>query len=372
MKILCVIDSLGSGGAQRQLVNLACGLKARGHIVDVFIYYPHQDFFLSELAEAGVAVHALPKKGKLGVNVLVGLVRLLHAGKYDALISFLDTPNVYSVVASIFSPRLKLVVSERSSHHHDKNKYLALGKRLLYGFTDKVVANSKSQAEWLRRYPWLRGKTMAIYNGFPMADQAASGEIPPMSFLVVGRIGPEKNGIRLVEALELFRRKHGYVPDISWAGKEDILPAGQRYVSALRAILDKYPGVRAQWNWLGERRDIMDLLREHRALIHPSLYEGLPNVVCEAFIAGRPVIASGVCDHPSLVDEPARGFIFDPLDPVQICKAIEHVVFLSEQEWREMSENSMNYARSQLGVDRMVEEYEALLGGAGRSLQPFS
>ena len=36
MRILCVIDSLGSGGAQRQMVNLAVGFKSKGHQVVVW------------------------------------------------------------------------------------------------------------------------------------------------------------------------------------------------------------------------------------------------------------------------------------------------------------------------------------------------
>ena len=39
MKILCVIDSLGSGGAQRQLVGLAIGFKERGHEVSFLVYH---------------------------------------------------------------------------------------------------------------------------------------------------------------------------------------------------------------------------------------------------------------------------------------------------------------------------------------------
>ena len=37
MKILCLIDSIGSGGAQRQLVGLADMLKIAGY--DVFVLY---------------------------------------------------------------------------------------------------------------------------------------------------------------------------------------------------------------------------------------------------------------------------------------------------------------------------------------------
>lgn len=362
MKILCVIDSLGSGGAQRQLVNLACGLKAKGHVVETFIYYPHLDFFRPELDRAGVPVHSVAKKGRLGANVLLGLIRRLRLGQYDAVVSFLDTPNVYLTVASLFCQQARVVVSERSSHHHDKNRYLALARRLLYAFADSVVTNSKSQAEWLRRYPWLARRTVAIYNGFPLSPETIREEVvPPLKFLVVGRVGPEKNGVRLVEALELFRYRHGYVPEISWAGKEDILPVGQSYVAVLKERLDKYPDVKARWNWLGERRDVMDLLRAHRALIHPSLYEGLPNVVCEAFIAGRPVLASNVCDHPYLIENGRRGFLFDPLSPVSIADSIEQALNLSKEEWMRMSGEARAYAASHLSVDRMVSDYEQVL-----------
>lgn len=43
-RILCFIDSLGAGGAQRQLVNLAIGLKKRGYIVHFLVY--HVDNFI--------------------------------------------------------------------------------------------------------------------------------------------------------------------------------------------------------------------------------------------------------------------------------------------------------------------------------------
>ena len=45
MRILCVIDSLGSGGAQRQMVSLAQGMVARSHEVEFFVYHPELDHF---------------------------------------------------------------------------------------------------------------------------------------------------------------------------------------------------------------------------------------------------------------------------------------------------------------------------------------
>jgi hypothetical protein len=40
MKVLLVIDGFGSGGAQRQMVNLAAGLTRRGHTAEFAIYHP--------------------------------------------------------------------------------------------------------------------------------------------------------------------------------------------------------------------------------------------------------------------------------------------------------------------------------------------
>ena len=52
-RILCFIDSLGAGGAQRQLVNLAIGLKKRDYIVSFLVYHV-DDFYLPILQENGI------------------------------------------------------------------------------------------------------------------------------------------------------------------------------------------------------------------------------------------------------------------------------------------------------------------------------
>lgn len=366
MKILCVIDHFGSGGAQRQMVNLARGLKANNHHVEMFIYHPGHVFFRSAIDLAGIPVHEVSKGRGISFRVLSRLVRLLRSGRYDAVISFLDTPNIYVELASIAAPQTKVIVSERSSSLAEKNRFTAFMRRVLHSLADVVVSNSNSHTAWLARYPWLARKVKTIYNGYFLdpAVTAEAAQVPSLSLLAIGRVGPEKNGIRLVEALEIFRRKHGYVPKVSWAGKEDIRASGLIYCRNIHAMLDQYPAVKANWTWLGERADIPALLLEHRALIHPSLYEGLPNVVCEAFIAARPALVSNVCDHPILVKDGERGFLFDPLDPQSIAEAVERLAVLSDAQWRQFSTNARRYAEEHLTIRHMVTAYEAATGPA--------
>ena len=363
MKILCVVDHFGSGGAQRQMVNLACGLKEKGHSVEIFIYHPEHSFFRSKISLANIPIHEVNQGQGFSLYVLWSLALLLKRGSYTAVISFLNAPNIYVELASVIAKSTKVIVSERSSHLAETMGVQAFLRRALHCFANAVVANSNSHRNWLIRYPWLRKRAKVIYNGYflKVGEEQGDTQFPELNLLVVGRVGPEKNGLRLIEALEIFHRRNGYVPRINWAGKEDISPSGSGYCERLHVLLDKYPVVKANWNWLGERKDIDELLQKHRALIHPSLYEGLPNAVCEALIAGCPILASNVCDHSILVKDREHGFLFDPLDPNSIANAIESLVSLTEAQWRLLSVNARNFAFKALSISRMVQSYEELI-----------
>lgn len=376
MKVLLIIDHFGSGGAQRQMVELACGLRRRNHAVEMFVYHPQYDFFRRRLELERIPVHER-SKGKHGsLGVLVGLIRLLRRGRFDVAASFLNTANVYAELARLLAPRARLVVSERSSFHDDRFAGNALLRRWLHLLADRVVANSQTQTQWLGRRTWLRGKVSCIYNGvdlerFHPVERTLSGGTG-VRLLGVGRIGPEKNLHNLMLALARFGERFGYVPEIAWAGQRDTSRAGRRYCAQLDSLLASLPEVQRRWAWLGLRTDIPELLAGCDALIHPSLYEGMPNAICEALAAGRPILASAVCDHPLLVADGKRGFLFDPHSPDSIVSAIASLLQLDSAARRALEGSAREYAQAELGIDTMVERYEALfaeaaLRSAGRS-----
>ncbi len=364
MKVLLIIDHFGSGGAQRQMVELACGLKRRGHAVEMFVYFSQYEFFRAPLDELHIVVHE-PAAGRgASIGVIRRLASLMRSGVFDVAVSYLSTPNIFAEIARVFAPGTRLVVSERTSFHDDKSAIGAVLRRLLHGLSDRVVANSETQAAWLNRWPWLKGRVSCIYNGVDLSAFQPMGSIPnsgrTLRLLGVGRIGPEKNLVNLITALAQFEKKFGYVPEIDWAGQRDSSRAGRDYCEKVDALLASLPTVRQHWHWLGLQSDVPGLLREHHALIHPSFYEGLPNSVCEALAAGMPVLASNVCDHPLLVADGSRGYLFDPRDPASIAAAIEKLAQLDAGGWRNLMRNAREYASVNLSVDRMVESYEAL------------
>ena len=59
MKILIVIDSLGSGGAQRIAAYLAQGLYKKDHLVEVFVYNDRFNFFKSDFERFNIKIHTV-------------------------------------------------------------------------------------------------------------------------------------------------------------------------------------------------------------------------------------------------------------------------------------------------------------------------
>src|SRR6185312_15992024 len=90
LKILCVIDCLGSGGAQRQLVGLAVAFKEKGHDV-TFLVYHEDNFFKATLDTAYISVILVQESNYW--TRLLKMRRYIRHGQFDVVISFLDAAN---------------------------------------------------------------------------------------------------------------------------------------------------------------------------------------------------------------------------------------------------------------------------------------
>lgn len=366
MKILCIIDHFGSGGAQRQMVNLARGLKQHGHEVEFFIYFPQYSFFRKQIEECGIPIHEFYKGRGFSLRLIKKLNVLIRNKRYEIVISFLINPNIYAELSFIFSTSSKLVVSERSSHFGDKSFVTARFKRNLHRLSDYVITNSVAHTNWLlQEFSWLKGKCKTIYNGLDLSLYPGKPNVPArrqdLRLIVIGRVVKDKNVVNLIEGLNIFHLVNGWVPKLSWVGRRmDSTFAGRKYCKIIDARLDSLPAVKCNWHWLGERSDIPMQLNEHHALIHPSLYEGLPNVICEALAAGRPIIASNVCDNGTLVPSGDRGFLFDPESPESIAESIKRLALMKEGDWIRMSKSARHYAETTLSVELFIAKYEKL------------
>jgi len=360
VKILCYIDSLGAGGAQRQLVNVASGLKGRGHHVEVLTYYPSSDF-RGRLDAAEVPYRCEEKRSRWSPMPVVHLWRKVADASFAAVIAYLETPAVYAELASFAARKFALVVSERSTVPVGGMRLQRRLKSQLHRRADAVVSNSYSQTEWLRlRFPYLAHKLHTIPNGvdtriFSPAAATTPNRAVTLRLLGVGRIAPPKNLPMLARALSACLRC-GTRVSLDWAGRVE----DAREYEDTRATMAA-AGAEEHWRWLGERADIPELMRRYDALVLASSHEGLPNVICEAFASGLPVLASRVSDNERLLGRNERGLLFHPGDPEDIARAISVFAGLAEPARVSMARSARSFAERALSLDACVSGYERLL-----------
>jgi len=228
-----------------------------------------------------------------------------------------------------------------------------------------------------RMFPWMRGRLTTIYNGVDLARFVPRWDLGPQThnsalgspingytgrlrLLVLSSVVPKKNAVGLVRALARYRDLYGDTCTVRWAGTVTSDAVSRTEFAEANRLLSEL-GLRDRWEWLGERKDVPELLGSCDALIHPSFYEGLPNAICEALACGKPVLASAVCDHPRLVQEEVTGFLFDPANADDMAQAIHKCHLLSGEEQVRMRQKARQYAESELSLDNCCRRYEELL-----------
>lgn len=364
-KFLFVIDNLSTGGAQRQMVNLAVGLKKRGYQIEVFCY-SLGDLLGQPLKDLDIPVHQFQKKGRFSTDVIFTLRNLIHHEKYDLLLSFLTTPNFYTLLAGSLSGlgKIPMIVSERFCDLPGNVSKIEQVVRQVYRLATFVVTNSHHQRINLsKKNPNLRGKLRTIYNGYDLQTFRPPETEPgntPLHLLTIASVSRYKNGLCLVEALKELREKYRLKSKVDWIGQRVL--GGDRlvYLREMEKAIQYY-GLQEQWRWLDQRLDIVNQLHQHDLLVHPSYGEGLPNVVCEALACGRPILLSKTLDHANLIQDGVSGFLFDYTKPSQLAEKIKQFDEMTLEERRWMGQNGRQFAEKNLGVDRYINEYEELL-----------
>jgi glycosyltransferase involved in cell wall biosynthesis len=68
---------------------------------------------------------------------------------------------------------------------------------------------------------------------------------------------------------------------------------------------------------------IEDIWASNHVLVMPSRYEGLPLVIIEAMLCGRPVVATDVAGHSEVVEDGTTGFLADAPTVPSFAKALD-------------------------------------------------
>ncbi len=365
MRIVFFIDSLASGGAQRQLVELAKGLKGRGN--DIFVIcYERLLFFADELEDADIEVIPITQRNKF--ENIRNFRRTAREIKPDIIQAYLHGPGVIAELGSFFGKRWKLITTERSIYNQKfQNKTTFVIGRQLHRLADWIVVNSHSNMELLKsRAPFLRKKISVILNSVdlerfrPAGRRTQSDRERLFEFVHVGSMSPIKNAPNIVRALALLHRKSTRRFRLRWIGRAEEKSANHMTTLVETQQLVRESDLQDSFEFLGEKHDVENYLAASDALILCSKFEGLPNAVCEGMAAGLPIVASRVSDNEMLVRDGVNGFLCDPFDVEDIAAALKACLELPDEDYIRYGRASRQMAREMFNRERYVSEYEEL------------
>jgi glycosyltransferase involved in cell wall biosynthesis len=362
------IDGLGSGGAQRQFSHLARGLAGRGHQVTVAVYND-QDHFAGEILKAGVSIVRLPKPSRVSPRPIFALGRLYRRCSAQVAIAFLRSPAAKAELARLMFPEMKVIAAERTVYPRSPLPLVLRLTQSLHHLARFITVNSYSQSRAMKReFPGLATRITTIRNGIDMpkaAARPAPADRGELRLVAVSSLMPYKNSVRLAEALAVLRDEQHLRVTLTWVGETfEHMPQYGTYHQTCERI--RVLGLEDQWRWLGVRQDVSRLLAEHDGLVHPSLFEGTSNAVCEAMALGVPVLAGNIADHEDMLRRTGAGLLFDPLDVRSIANAIAKFASLDASSRRDMGRRGRKLIEDHYGFDQMVTGYEILARAAAQ------
>ncbi len=403
---LMVTGSLGSGGAERQLVTTALSLNdaARdGRVIEGYdVAGPvavacrslaaksGNDFFLKTLEAAGVpvteygrlapfggqlkhsrarafgpALDFLPVRMKEGVAQLVDFLR--HEAP-DIVHIWQDGMVFAAGLAALMADVPRIVLSVRTLPPTDRvNRWrleLEPMYRALLGSPSVVMTANSTLAA--RRYEdWLdlpRGAVPVIHNGVARLDESPGAGDEGMwgafqrrtadadfTLGAVMRLDHNKRPLDWLSVAEKVHRRHPGIRFIIVGDgvlRQECLEFAQRLGVADRVL---FTGLSSSVGYWLARMDTLMLL---------SRFEGMPNVLIEAQLAGVPVVTTPAGGAAETILADRTGWLLSTAETVDIDEAAELLVGLATMDRGRrgvIGEAAQTWAERAFSVDTMLE-----------------
>ncbi|MDD5019194.1 MAG: lipopolysaccharide heptosyltransferase II [Candidatus Omnitrophica bacterium] len=358
MNILQILPQLNVGGVETGTVDLAKYLARQGHRS---VVVSAGGTLVSELEKAGIPHYELPvdnkafwvmckAAGEVARIIAKEKIQIVHArSRVPAWVGFMACRKADAVFLTTAHGHYSRHIF---SHMMGWGKYTivpssVIGKHMMEDFgvplaNIRLVPRSVDLERFVFRGPRKKGdKEFRIG--------------------VIGRITPIKGQVYFLKALARVLREAPYVTGWVVGG---ISPGKDNYMEELE-VWTRRLGLSGTVSFLGNRRDIPEVLEGLDALVMPSIAEeSFGRVVVEAQAVGVPVIASRVGGVVEIIEDGRDGLLVFPKDDEAIAQAVVRLVRdpglsgrLAEAGRRKVEEK---YSLDKMAGDTLAVYQEAL------------
>ena len=335
MHLTLIISSLGPGGAERVLSQLANYWASKGYQITLITFsatsckpfYPlDSKIHLIQLGQDQNKSFRWRRFLNAFKRILY-LRRLLQSKKPDVVMSFIDLMNLITILAST-GLKIPIIVSERvDPHFYHIPFFYKMIRPWLYGFAQRIVVQTNSAASYFANT--LQSIIKIISN--PAMPARYKKIVTPIvtslvnSIVTVGRLNVQKDHQVLIQAFAHLATKY---PDL----RLTIYGEGTER-NNLQTLIDSLQ-LQEKVVLAGTTQDIDQKLLDADLFVFPSRYEGFPNALCEAMAVGLPVIASNCSGNIDIVRDTIDGRLFPIGDTSKLATLMEELISDTEQRIR--------------------------------------
>lgn len=349
MKVLHVITSLATGGAEKLMVDLLPELNKKGIECDLLIFDGTITPFRKKLEKRGIRIidFGIGSKPYNPFN-LFNLIPIIS--RYDIIHTHNTAPQLFVPIANIFYHKI-LVTTEHSTENRRRSiKWIKPIDKWMYARYHKIIAISDKTKIHLSKYlPSLQTPISTIPNGISLkeykhvkGDQNIINSYPGIVklFMVAGFRWQKDHKTVIDAMMHLPAHYH-----LFFVGNGETKVENERYV--------EYLGLKKRIHFLGVRTDVPKLLSTAEVCILSSHSEGFGLAAVEAMAAGKPVIASNVPGLAEVVRN--AGILFEAGNSRQLAEKIVEItnnpeLYLTIVHQEEIRANEFS-------ISRMADDY---------------
>lgn len=350
IRICHVSMCLATGGLERLLVEFARRTNPANYEV-MFVA-------LGLLGRPGEEIRALghqvislahqPAKGRWAK--VRTLSRLFYQQQIDVVHSHNTYAHFYSAAAAKLAGTPVVINTQHGrgcGQHWKQRLHFFLANR----FTDRILAVSEDSARLCRSQdPCSSKKIEALWNGIDLTRFSYQGPVRKPHAISVARLSPEKDFPTLLQATR-------YVVDRVPEFRLKIVGDGSER-AALESLVNQLE-LNHHVEFLGERKDVPELLKQAAMFVSSTSTEGISLTLLEAMAIGLPIITTSVGGNPEVVQDGETGYLVPAGSPSElgdaICKHLQR-----PDMWDAMGTLARDRVERQFDINRMIREYEEL------------
>lgn len=349
MKILHVITSLQTGGAEKLMVEIIPQLINLGNEVELLVFNGVYTPFYKELEKKGIKIYNLGfYKNVYDIRNLFNLIKFFRKKSYDIV----HTHNTAAQLFVAFLPKFKhfMITTEHNTNNRRRNwKWYKMIDRCMYSKYDKIICISNQAEINLKKYlgNTFNHKIITIYNGVnidkfmnAVGNQSASNHKKIIT--MVAGFRSQKDQDTLIKAFSILPKN-----------KFELWLVGDGERRNELEMLAKTEGVAENTKFWGIRQDVPCILKSSDLIVMSSHYEGLSLSSVEGMSVGKPFIASDVDGLHEITE--GAGLLFKHGDYVQLANLILELTN-DRKLYNKTAEKCLQRAR-QYDISKMVDGY---------------